>query len=501
VSCAGFRLFNAKEKGEFVIANPFFSRSKSMSTSLSRRNFLGAGASAAALGFAFAGAGSLSPFVRPANAATRNAVGYGTLVPDPKGLLALPEGFSYKLLARSGQTATADGVHPSDPDGIGVFDGPNGGSVLVCNHENDGEEPFAVPVVEGITYDPGANGGTSTIVVDADGNPVEQYTSLAGTNDNCAGGISPWGTWLTCEETEARAGSGTNTKDHGYVFEVDPASRAANVGRSAVPLKFLGRYSHEAVAIDPATTQIYLTEDASKPNGLYLRWTPPAGFTPGRGSLLALAQSDGGDVAGRLQAMQCFLGTTHIQDLSEATVVGTRYDVKWIDVPDRDARTTSVRKQFTNDQITRARKFEGQWWGDGGAYFVSSFARLVDGSANEHDGQVWFYDPASQTITLKTIFGVNPDTTQDGAFDGPDNITVAPQGGLILAEDGDGVSHLIGVTSQGKAYPLARNEFNDSEFCGPAFSKDGKWLFTNIQSPGFTLAITGPWTRPSNDAV
>jgi len=471
-----------------------------MSTPLSRRGFLGTGAGAAALGFAFAGAGSLAPFARPANAATRNAVGYGALVPDPRGILALPEGFSYKLLARSGQTPTADGTHPSDPDGMGVFDGPEGGSVLICNHENSGREPHPVPAVEGLTYDPGAVGGTSTLVVDADGNRVDQYTSVAGTNNNCAGGISPWGTWLTCEETEARAGTGTNTKDHGYVFEVDPTGREANLGKSAVPLKFLGRYSHEAVAIDPATTQIYLTEDASNPNGLYLRWSPPSGFVPGKDALRTLAQAPGGDTAGRLQAMQCFRGDTPVRDLSEATRIGTRYKVRWTDVPDRDARTTSVRKQFTDDQVTRARKLEGQWWADGGAWFVSSFARTSDGSVHEHDGQVWLYDPATETVTLSTIFGVNPEPAQDGHFDGPDNITVAPQGGLILAEDGSGVSHLVGVTDQGKSYPMARNEYNNSEFCGPAFSHDGKWLFANIQSPGFTLAITGPWTGPSNAA-
>lgn len=471
-----------------------------MNAPFSRRGFLG-GTGAAGLGFVFAGAGSLDAFIRPASAATRTATGYGALVPDPQGILALPEGFSYKLIARSGQTPTIDGVHPSDPDGMGVFTHPDGGSVLVTNHENSGNEPFGVPVVEGITYDPGAIGGTSTIVVDKAGNRVQQYTSLAGTDNNCAGGITPWGTWLTCEETERRAGQGRNTKDHGYVFEVDPQSREANVGKSPVPLKFMGRYSHEAVAVDPATSIIYLTEDASGPNGLYFRWVPPVGFVPGKDALRELALSAGGDTAGQLQAMCCFRDGIQIGDLSEATEVGTRLKVAWIDVPDRAAAAVSVRKQFQNDQVTRARKLEGQWWVDGGVFFVSSFARTTDGSINDHDGQVWFYDPASNTITLKTIFGVNPDPDEDtNNFDGPDNITVSAHGGLILAEDGDGVSHLVGVTSQGKSYPLARNEYNDSEFCGPAFSADGQTLFVNIQSPGFTLAVTGPWGRPSNAA-
>ncbi|SDE49997.1 alkaline phosphatase PhoX [Auraticoccus monumenti] len=464
-----------------------------MSSPLSRRGFIG-GTAATGLGFVFAGSGSLEAFARPSTSTPSTATGYGPLLPDPEGVLALPAGFSYTLIARSGQTPTADGMHPSDPDGMGVFAAAGGGSVLVTNHENSGNEPFPVPAVAGITYDPGTIGGTSTIVVDAEGNRVEEYTSLAGTDNNCAGGITPWGTWLTCEETEGRAGTGRRTKNHGYVFEVDPTSREANVGASAVPLTFLGRFAHEAVAVDPETSVIYLTEDAGNPNGLYLRWLPPEGFVPGKGALRRLAESEGGATAGRLQAMRCFRGRTFIGDLSEALRVGTRFRVEWVDVPDRDATTVSVRKQFTEGQVTRSRKLEGQWWGDDGVFFVSSFARTSDGSTNSHDGQVWFYDPAKQDIVLKTQFGVNPAPDEEGDnFDGPDNITVSTHGGLILAEDGSGVSHLVGVTSRGRPYPLARNEFNNSEFCGPAFSADGRTLFVNIQSPGFTLAVTGPW--------
>ncbi|SDB83321.1 hypothetical protein GA0111570_104122 [Raineyella antarctica] len=471
-----------------------------MTSNVSRRGFLGG--SAVSLGFALAGAGSLAPFVRTAAADTRPSLGYGKLVHKPGAVLALPEGFDYKVIAKAGETAGGL-VHPSDPDAMGVFPGSNGGSVLVTNHENSGSEKFPVPHVdERLVYDAMSIGGTTTIVVDAANNNTQQYVSVAGTHNNCAGGVSPWGTWLTCEETEAKAKAGGLQKDHGYVFEVDPTSQAANYGKSNVPLKFLGRYAHEAVAIDPSDWTVYGTEDAGNPNGLFFRWTAPKGFKGGKEALVNLAKSEGGDTAGVLEAMKCFAGSTFVGDLSEATQPGTRYKVQWIDVPDRDAKVTSIRKQFADGEITRSRKLEGMWWADGGTYFVASFARTSDGSAKEHDGQVWFYDPKSQTVTLKTIFAVNTDPDAEGNnFDGPDNITVSPDGGLILAEDGDGKSHLVGVTKEGKAYPLALNTSGDSEFCGPAFNQAGSTLFVNIQGPGYTLAITGPFGDPSNANV
>jgi secreted PhoX family phosphatase len=164
-------------------------------------------------------------------------------------------------------------------------------------------------------------------------------------------------------------------------------------------------------------------------------------------------------------------------------------------VPDRDATTTSTRKQFTDDEITRSRKLEGMWWGDGGAYFVASFARTTDGSAAQHDGQVWFVDPKRDTIELKLHFAYTP-VDQDSDPDGPDNITVSPHGGVILAEDGDGKQHLVGSTDRGEVFSFARNEDpEDSEFAGPTFSRDGRILFVNIQSPGWVFAIQGPFRR------
>ena len=273
------------------------------------------------------------------------------------------------------------------------------------------------------------------------------------------------------------------------MFEVDPYDMDAN--RDPRPIKAMGRYAHEALVIDPDTGTTYLTEDAGNPNGLLYRWTPPEEALPlGRGVLRTLA-----DDAGALEAMKASQDGAHVPDLSVAKVPGTTYDVRWVAVPDRDAASTSTRKQFSDGQITRSRKLEGMWWGDGGAYFVCSFARLTDGSAAQHDGQIWFLDPLAQTIELKLHFAYTPED-QDTDPDGPDNITVSAYGGLIIAEDGEGRQHLVGSTESGETFFFARNEIDgDSEFAGPTFSRDKKTLFVGIQEPGYVLAIQGPFTR------
>ena len=433
-----------------------------------------------------AGAASASPGNAPGKP---GPAGYGPLVDDPAGLLSLPAGFSYKVVAESGVTRLDSGEpSPSDPDGTASFVRHGGnGSVLVVNHEISGSEPYPVPRIPGFVYDPTAKGGTTTIEVDKDGNRVSEVVSLAGTHNNCAGGRSPWSTWLTCEEAESLSGQ---TKPHGYVFEVDPYDQDAN--RDPKPIKALGRYAHEALVVDPDTGTIYLTEDAGSPNGLLYRWTPPASALPlGKGVLRTLP-----DDAGILEALHATtLAGAHVGDLSVAPAPGTTYRAAWVTVPDRDARTLSTRKQLANSAVTRSRKLEGMWWGDGGAYFACSFARFSDGSAAQHDGQIWFHDPLAQTIELKLRFAYTP-ADQDGDPDGPDNITVSAYGGLILAEDGDGASHLVGSSESGETFFFARNEDpGESEFTGPNFSQDKKILFANIQSPGWVFAIQGPFTK------
>jgi uncharacterized protein len=462
---------------------------------LTRRTFLAGGASTG-LGIALSGSvGSVfgaSPARGAAPTATAAAEpGYGPLISDPGGLLALPAGFSYKVVAHAGVTTLESGeVTPDRTDGTACFVRHGGnGSVLVVNHEVAGQANLhIVPHLAGLTYDDGrAFGGTTNIEVDKQFNRVREYVSLAGTFINCAGGKTPWHTWLTCEETQAIPDlSNGLLQRHGYVFEVDPYDQQANMDPR--PLMFLGRFAHEAVAVDPDTHVIYETEDATNPNGLFYRWTPPDSALPlGKGSLRSLPEN-----AGTLEAMRASVDGRFVPDLSVVTEPGTTFDVAWEAVPERDAAVQSLRVQVTT--ATRSRKLEGCWWNDGGAYVVASFARPdVDGSAAQHDGQVWFFDPLTQTLTLKLFFAFTPNQSVD--VDGPDNITISPYGGVILAEDGAGRQHIVGATDAGETFFFALNELNNAEFAGPTFSQDKKTLFVNIYNPGHVFAINGPWRK------
>ncbi|ROO83078.1 hypothetical protein EDD29_0567 [Actinocorallia herbida] len=432
--------------------------------SVSRRGFVAGGAVSIAL------AGSLdSVFATSAGAGAPDVQGYGPLVPDPEGILDLPKGFEYKILSTQGDPLPGGGVVPGKHDGTATFPGSRHDDLrLVRNHEqgNSGTKAVARPEW---TYDPAAFGGTTTVHLNRHNDVIDQYVSLAGTATNCAGGATPWGTWLSCEETEGFTGQ---TKTHGWVFEVDPTGRKT----VAEPIEPLGRFAHEAVCIDPHDDTIYLTEDASGPFGLFYRFRPEAR----RGGYHSYRKG------GVLQAMR----VPGVPDLSAITEAGTVLKgVKWVDVPDPSAKVTSTRKQFTD--ITRAQKLEGAWWGRGKAYFVASYARKSSGAAGDHAGQVWTYDPKRNTLELELIFAPG------GQFDSPDNITVSPYGGgVILAEDGDGEQFLIGTTAKGDPFALARNALNDVEFTGVTFSPDGRTLFANRQDgPGVTFAITGPWQR------
>ena len=477
---------------------------------LSRRSMLGltaAGLGATMLPIREAQAAGATP---GEDEARHCGVGYGPLLADPQGLLDLPAGFSYSVLAVSGNsgnpipaTTLDDGgeLSPGRYDGTGSFPRRRGGWVLVSNHENGfpAAGPVAMPVPhrDGITYDPGAAGGTTSITVDRHGRRVREVVSLAGTAGNCAGGVTPWGTWLTCEETEVKAGQNGATKDHGYVFEVRPDDPTNP--HNAHPITAFGRYPHEAIVVDPDTGHTYSTEDAGNPNGMLYRWTPDG---PAPEGYAALAPT-----AGRLEAMYCTDRGSFVPDLSVYSELGTTLQVSWKEVPDRTAATVSTRKQFDHlakdatgawtvrktgpgGPITRSRTLEGMWWGDDGCYFDASYAAPSDGSVGTHNGQVWFLDPHAQTITLVLFWPATAD--QDVDPDSPDNITVSPYGGLVICEDGDGVNHLVIDDLAGGWAFLARNR-QDSEMAGANFSANGRYLFANSQDPGVVFAIRGPW--------
>lgn len=374
-----------------------------------------------------------------------------------------------------------------------------------------------VPLVEGTIYDRGALGGGVTVIeTRPNGRRVSEWVGLSGTYSNCAGGITPWVSWLTCEETEAKAGTGTLEKDHGFIFEVFPKLPA---DQAPVPIEAWGRAPWEAVVIAPNREQVYITEDSSRPNGLFYRWTAPRGQRLRQYVARSLSRN-----AGRLEALVVHTGDGSVlPDLAYVTSaqIGRPFRTSWKTVPDRHARDTSIRKQFADGEVTRSKKLEGAWGDRRGMYFVASFAFGPDdlpADATKHDGQIWYYDYRTETLTLMAYFPYNellhsetldPETglglSRDLAFDGPDNLHVSPYGSLVLAEDGSTANHLLSWTRATGAQAIARNLIVAeqtstgtnvySEMTGPTFSPNGAVLFGNVQEPGHCFAIRGPWRR------
>lgn len=449
---------------------------------LTRRDLIKSGALAGA-GLAFS-----SSFVEllsgsPVSAAP--AGGYGALIPDPNGLIDLPPGFSYRVLGRggvgwpTGYDTYDDGQKlAGDADGAASFRGRSNSTLLTFNHELGGGEgdPGVPKTFHGrpvATYNPAVVGGCSTIVVDKHGEVVSRYPVIAGTHNNCAGGLTPWGTWLTCEETTATIG-GIN---HGYVFEVDPTGKLT----TGEPILGMGRYAHEAVCIDPRSGMAYLTEDAGQ-TGLVYRYEPNDRAhrfgALGQGGTLTAMRIEGFDAA------------------SEITQVGSTHPVTWTPVPAGvdPTTTTSLNAAFDNSTVTRSRKWEGAWFGNGKAYFAVSYQEATLGRT-PNNGQVFAYDPKAGTIELVMyIPGAEADLGPTD-LESPDNITIAPDGSLWLAEDGNVADQYIyALGADGVIFPFAHNATaDDNEFAGINFSPDGRTLFVSIQSPSTTFAITGPF--------
>ncbi|MGF1485566.1 MAG: alkaline phosphatase PhoX [Prochloraceae cyanobacterium] len=427
--------------------------------SFSRRNFLTlAGASAATVVLA-------SPlknlYANVKAGKTISSEGFGNLTRDPQGILDLPAGFQYRAFSRTGDKMSDGNLVPQDHDGMAAFRGPNNTTIVVRNHEISPNQPNPVNAPDNKKYDRLCRGGTTTLIIDnKDRSLIKDYVSLAGTIRNCAGGSTPWGSWISCEEDVSTPDSQKVALKHGYNFEVPAVGGLVD----PVPLKAMGRFNHEAIAVDPVTGYVYQTED--RDDSCIYRFRPKQ--------------------PGDLQAGG-FLDALVIKNMPKTNTsinlaLGDTMPVEWIQLEDVDPQRDTLRYEAQSKGAAIFKRGEGICYGNGEIYWTCTSG----GKAGR--GQVFRFDPIAQTLQL---FVESPGIN---VLDYPDNLTMSPFGDLMMCEDGWGEQFLVGVNAEGQCYKFARNALNNSEFAGVCFSPDGKTMFVNIQRPGITLAVWGNWT-------
>ncbi|PSR55278.1 phosphatase [Adhaeribacter arboris] len=463
---------------------------------LSRRNFI---KSSGLVSLGFVGLNNLA--ARMAMAAFQPeqtlSVGYGPLVTNAGSPLSLPKGFSCKIISQKGNSMADGLLSPGAHDGMGAFTWKNNRVLLIRNHELSpgtfGDGPYGVnkallsKVDKSKIYDFGKGeqiclGGTTTMRFNEEKQQVElEYLSLTGTIRNCAGGITPWQSWLTCEETPLRKNEldGSLEKNHGYNFEVKATDKIKL--NDPIPLKAMGRFVHEAVAVQPGTGIVYQTEDS--PDSIFYRFLP--------------------NVYGELQKggkLQCLslkewksADTRNWPDLTtDKFPAKKQYTVEWLDLSDVEAKESPLRIRGFEQGAARFANTEGIWYGKNELFFACTSGGAIT------KGQIFRYvtSPYEGTAREKEIPGklelfLEPNNTE--IFQKCDNLTISPWGDVVICEDTSN-PRIIGITPKGETYVLAKNVgFPKSEFAGPVFSPSGRTMFINIQSPGVTIAITGPW--------
>jgi secreted PhoX family phosphatase len=392
--------------------------------------------------------------------------GYGPLRPAGP-VLDLPEGFRYLRFGDEGSPMADGSPTPPYHDGMGAFPGGPGIIRLVRNHEIEKQGS----AIARRAYDPVAGGGTTTLVFDSRAGRLERsFPSLAGTYRNCAGGKTPWGSWLTCEEGTSGPRVGFE-RLHGYVFEVPAASDGP---ADPYPLKAMGRFVHEAVAVDPNSGTVYLTEDRTTA-GFYR-------FLPAKPGSLRLG--------GRLQMLAVDgrpAYDTRVKQPGSVALPVTWVDIDDPDPPDAGWNTLSVFNQGLGLGGAIFARLEGCTFDRGRVLLTAT------SGGDAGCGQVWEYqEQPDGRGRLRLVF----ESPAPEFLRNPDNVVVSPRGGVLVCEDHDGNDRLVGLDPEGRVFDFARNRLSHGEFAGLTYGPAvGYWLFVNIQRPGMTLAITGPWER------
>lgn len=434
--------------------------------SISRRQFLTLASAGAASTVVFS---SLQYLYAEANSGRLpKTIGYGPLQKDPKGLLDLPKGFKYRTFSLTGQKMSDGNPVPGAHDGMAAFPGPNNTTILIRNHELLIDSPTKVIAPESQFYDPNCKGGTTTLIVGRDRKLIKHFTSLAGTYRNCSGGATPWGSWISCEENVSTPNNDPKvSKPHGYNFEV-PVNAKSPV--TPEPLIAMGRFMHEAIAVDPRSGIIYQTEDRA--DGLFYRFIPKQ-----KGNLKAGGILEALKIKGQPQAI-----TTSNFPVNQPMAV------EWVRIEDVNPVQDNVRVEGFNKGAAQFSRGEGICFAKNELFFTCT------NGGNKKFGQIWRYIPERNNIeggTLELFVELGSQTL----LNFPDNITMAANNHLMICEDGDPDQYICGVTPKGEIYRFAHNALNGKEFAGICFSPDNQTMFLNIYDPGITFAIWGPWAR------